>query len=527
MSISSRTLGGYRLVAVLGTGGMARVYLAMAQKAGGFTKLLVLKILRTDLDADGEFLAMFMQEARLAARLNHPNVVQTYEVGEDSGRHLIAMEYLEGQALSAVVARVGRGKLPLDIELRVLCDILEGLHYAHELTDYDGTPLRVVHRDVSPQNIFVTYTGQSKLVDFGIAKVVGAAHTQHGIVKGKVGYLAPEQATSKPVDCRADIYSVGVLLWEALTGRRFVQRGEDEVVALTRRIMGTDPRVRDVAPDAPDELAQICDKAMATNPEDRFATAAEMRDAIDAYARKGQPADARRVASVLDEHFAEDRTRIRRLVEDQVKSADQTGPLIELQTGAPMTPASSDIDIPIDVEPTSVIKRRFPLAIGVGAAALLVFGGLAFAMATRRVGAARAEAGPGPSAIAAPLALSATGEMDASVAAGVSPGADARPDDVATVVIRTVPATATLVLDGKRVPNPYQAKLTRDGSKHTLQITAAGFSSEQRVLLLDRDQNELVTLVRAPSAAAPPADIDLSGMKPKKTKRTVDDKDPY
>ena len=522
MTASSRTLGGYRLVAGLGTGGMARVYLAMAQKAGGFTKLLVLKILRTDLDADGDFLAMFMQEARIAARLNHPNVVQTYEVGEDTGRHLIAMEYLEGQALSSVITRVGRGKLPLDIELRVLCDILEGLHYAHELTDYDGTPLRIVHRDVSPQNIFVTYTGQSKLVDFGIAKVAGTAHTQQGIIKGKVGYLAPEQATGKPVDCRADVYSIGVLLWEALTGRRFVERGEDEVVALTRRVLGTDRRVRDVAPEAPAELAEICDKAMATSPEDRFATAAEMRDAIEAYARKGQPADARRVAALLDEHFAEDRTRIRRLVEEQVKRADQTGPLIELKTGATITPPANDIEIRVDVEPTFVTKRRFPVALIGGAAALLVFGGLAFALATRRVGAARADASPAVAELVTPT-------VKVEVDAGVTATASAAPslEALASVAIRTAPPTATLLLDGKRIPNPYQTKLARDGSTHTLQITAPGFSSEQKVLVLDRDHDALFTLVKAPVAGPAPADVDLSGIKPKRPKRTVDDKDPY
>jgi serine/threonine-protein kinase len=317
---------------------MARVYLAISQKQLGFTKLVVLKVLRDELDADGEFLAMFIQEARLAARLNHPNVVQTYEAGEDGGAHYIAMEYLEGQPLSAVLAQIGREKLALDVHLRILCDALEGLHYAHELADYDGTALGIVHRDVSPQNVFVTYTGQSKILDFGIAKTTGSTRTINGILKGKAGYMAPEQATSAPTDRRTDLFAVGVMLWEALAARRFVQRGEEDIVALTRRIAGKEPRIREVAPDAPPDLADICDKAMATDPSSRYASAAEMRDAIEAHLRTRAPVDRRNVAAVLEAAFASERARMHRLVDERVKAAFHTGPMIELQTGATVTP---------------------------------------------------------------------------------------------------------------------------------------------------------------------------------------------
>src|SRR5262245_17105669 len=212
----------YHPIAELGQGGMADVLLAMMQGAAGFRKLVVLKRLRPNLADDAELLAMFSDEARLAARLNHPNVVQTYEVGYDAGRHFIAMEWLDGQPLHRLLkAAWAYDALPLDVHLFILCEALRGLHYAHELQDFDGTRLEVVHRDVSPQNVFLTYEGQVKLVDFGVAKAhARSTDTQVGVVKGKVAYMAPEQALGCPVDRRADVFSVGVMLWEAVARRR-------------------------------------------------------------------------------------------------------------------------------------------------------------------------------------------------------------------------------------------------------------------------------------------------------------------
>src|SRR5260370_910736 len=194
-STGHRDGGKYKLLAELGRGGMANVYLAVARGPSGFNKLVVLKCLRSDLASDTELLAMFLDEARLAARLNHPHVVQTYEVGEYVGRPVIVMEYLEGQVLSSLVQRAqSNNALPLSLHLRVIIDALEGLHHAHELTDYDGKPLGLVHRDISPQNVFVTFDGHVKVLDFGIAKAATSqSQTATGILKGKVKYMAPEQ----------------------------------------------------------------------------------------------------------------------------------------------------------------------------------------------------------------------------------------------------------------------------------------------------------------------------------------------
>src|SRR5215468_3006277 len=200
----------YRLIAEIGKGGMADVYLAVVQGPAGFNKLVVIKKTRSELTRDPEFIAMFLDEARLAARLNHPNVVQTHEVGQEGDRYFIAMEYLDGQPLNRIRARAG-SSFGVNLQVRVLADVLAGLHHAHELCDFDGTPLGVVHRDATPQNVFVTYDGLIKVVDFGIAKAVdSSAETRTGVVKGKVTYMAPEQAKGDRVDRRADIFAVGV-----------------------------------------------------------------------------------------------------------------------------------------------------------------------------------------------------------------------------------------------------------------------------------------------------------------------------
>jgi serine/threonine-protein kinase len=317
------TLGKYRLIAELGSGGMADVYLAVVHGPAGFNKLIVIKQIRAQLAEDPEFLAMFLDEARLAARLSHPNVVQTNEVGHDGRRYFMAMEYLDGQPLNRVLHRLGRGGgLPLGMHLRVLSDVLAGLHHAHDLRDYDGTPLEVVHRDMSPHNVFVTYDGQVKIVDFGIAKAMNSSsETRTGVLKGKVAYMAPEQVRSERVDRRADVFSVGVMLWEAAAGRR-LWKGMTDVSILARVTAGEVPSVRSVNPDVPPELEQIVARAMAHRRDDRYPTAAALQGAIDALLeRVGDRSTSRDVGRLVASQFEEDRARMRSILEQQLRSA--------------------------------------------------------------------------------------------------------------------------------------------------------------------------------------------------------------
>jgi len=319
----SNIIGKFRLMAELGRGGMSEVYLAVVAGPAGFNKLVVIKLIKGELAEDPDFISMFLEEARLSARLSHPNVVQTNEVGEFGGRYFIAMEYLEGQPYSRILHRLGRDRgLPLGMSLRILSDVLAGLQYAHDLADFDGSPLGVVHRDVTPHNVFVTYDGQVKVVDFGIAKAMNSAHeTRTGMLKGKVGYMAPEQAKGERVDRRADIFSVGVMLWEAAVGRR-LWKGLNEVQILHQLLSGEIPSPRSMRPDISHQLEAIIMKALSTDREQRHGSAAEMQAALDELMDAGsERSTLRETGRLLSNTFDEERKKLKAIIEQQVQKS--------------------------------------------------------------------------------------------------------------------------------------------------------------------------------------------------------------
>jgi serine/threonine-protein kinase len=334
--------GKYRLIAELGQGGMATVYLAVAMGSSGFRKLAVVKLIRPQFASDPDLIGMFLDEARLCARLNHPNVVQTYDVGLDNGQHLMAMEYLDGVSFNAAISRLSRdrGKLGFTLRARVLLDVLEGLRYAHELKDYDGTPLHIVHRDVTPHNIFVTYEGQVKLLDFGIAKAAtSSVQTATGVIKGKLRYMSPEQAMGDPVDARTDVYAVGVMLWEALTGRRRFAPDLSDVAMFTRVAAGEVPQ----APSAttlglPVEIDGILKRALAPNRDDRYQSAGAMHADLEAALRNTEPASLRDLGPMLVTAFASERQQIRQVIEEQFRLMD-SGPPTKVAEGRPEVPS--------------------------------------------------------------------------------------------------------------------------------------------------------------------------------------------
>jgi serine/threonine protein kinase len=321
--------GKYRLIAELGQGGMATVYLAVAMGDSGFRKLAVVKLLRPEFAIDEEFIQMFLDEARLCARLSHPNIVHTYDVGVDEGEHLIAMEYLDGVSLHAATAKLGRnsGPFTFPLQAKVLLEVIEGLRYAHELRDYDGRSLEIVHRDVTPHNIFVTYDGQVKLLDFGIAKAAtSSVKTATGVIKGKLTYMAPEQARGEAVDARADLYAVGVMLWEAVTGKRRWPTGITEPALFTRLATGELPESPNAASRGlPAEIDTVVMKALAPKPDDRYQTAAELRDALDGVMRTIEPVSLRTLSAMLSKTFAEDRRHLRDVIEEQFRTIDTGG----------------------------------------------------------------------------------------------------------------------------------------------------------------------------------------------------------
>lgn len=308
----------FQLICEVGQGGMATVSLALMRGDAGFNKLVALKQPKPSLASDDEFLEMFLDEARLAARLNHPHVVQTYEVGRHGEKPFIAMEFLEGQPLHRIQRVVPEG-IPLSIHLRIIADALSGLHHAHELCDFSGAPLGVVHRDMSPQNLLVSYDGQTKIVDFGIAKAIThGSRTEFGLVKGKLPYMSPEQILGEPLDRGADIFSIGVMLWEA-GARARLWPNESARSRLRLLSLAEVPKLSEQNPRVPPELDRICARALEYSRARRYQTAAELEADVDRLlVQLGEPATRREVAAFMRTHFEAERQRTRKLLEEQL-----------------------------------------------------------------------------------------------------------------------------------------------------------------------------------------------------------------
>ncbi len=288
MEGEARRLDRFELVAELAAGGMATVYLARLSGVGGFQRFVAIKRLHPHLARDEDFIEMFLDEARLAARIHHPNVVPILEIGTSDEGYYLVMEYIEGDTLGRLLARsVQSGaKLPPGIGIRIVLDALAGLHAAHELKDDDGKPLECVHRDVSPQNILVGVDGASRITDFGVARAATRlSTTRTGQLKGKLAYMAPEQAKgAADIDRRADIFAMGTVLWEVLACKRLF-KGDGDAETLNKVLHEPIPALRTVAPAMPVALDTICAKALDRDRSKRFANAAEFADALERAAR--------------------------------------------------------------------------------------------------------------------------------------------------------------------------------------------------------------------------------------------------
>ncbi len=284
-AMAVRPFGKYFLVRKLAEGGMAEIFLAKQVGVEGFEKNVVIKRMLQHLSSVPDFVAMFLDEARLAARLSHPNIVTITDLGHADGCYYITMEYLAGEDFSTMLRTSARRReyVPLNISLRVLAEASRGLDFAHSFTDSQGKPLNIVHRDISPSNIFVTYTGQVKVLDFGIAKAESrVTNTTAGVVKGKYMYMAPEQARSGNVDRRADVFSLGVSLYEAVTNVRPFARDND--LAILNAVLQCDYKApRLVRPDLPVELEATVQKALLMDPARRFQTAADLAAELERF----------------------------------------------------------------------------------------------------------------------------------------------------------------------------------------------------------------------------------------------------
>ena len=306
-SMGPQAIGRYEILRPLATGGMAEIFLGRIRGIEGFQKGVVLKRLKPELAANPAFVEMFLDEARLMATLQHSNIVQVFDVGSAGGAYFFSMELLRGEDLRGVVKQ-GRasGGLPLDHALFIVASALSGLHHAHERKGPDGRPLDIVHRDVSPSNIFVTYDGGVKVLDFGIAKTtVQTTQTRAGTLKGKIRYMSPEQCLGRPVDRRSDVFSAAIVLWELTVGRKLFSGPSD--FELMGRIVDADaPPPTNLVPDYPPELERIVLRGLRRDPGERYPTAEEMQADIEHFAREGRLVmSSRALGRWMSERFAD------------------------------------------------------------------------------------------------------------------------------------------------------------------------------------------------------------------------------
>src|SRR5215510_13795323 len=274
--------GKYSLIRKIGTGGMAEVFLARTTVAQGLYKTLVIKKIHSAYARSRQFVTMFKDEAKIALGLNHPNIIQVFDFGQVGDTYFLAMEYVEGMDLLRVLqeAAKARVRLPYGISAYIVQQLAKGLDYAHRKTDEFGQPLGIVHRDISPQNVLLSWDGGVKIVDFGIARARDV-HEEEGVIKGKFAYMSPEQARGEPVDCRSDVFAAGIVLFELVCARPLFHGKGKEVLDMVKS--GAIPRPRDSAPELPESLERVMLRALSFHRADRLQTALDLQNELQKY----------------------------------------------------------------------------------------------------------------------------------------------------------------------------------------------------------------------------------------------------
>ena len=499
-----RTVGRYTLLAKLATGGMAEIFLARQAGPKGFEKLVVVKKILDTYAEDPDFVAMFLDEARIAAQLNHPNIVQIFDLGEDQGAYYIAMEYLAGESVS-MLARTCRKlnqPLPVAMSARLISVAAEALHYAHQKVDSSGKPLGIVHRDISPQNLFVTYEGALKVVDFGIAKAANkASHTQDGHIKGKLSYMSPEQARGEDVDPRSDVFALGIVLFELATGTRLFQF--DDPIKTFSAVVGPAliPRAHERLPDLDPALDAIIAKALERDVHLRYASGAELHQALEQWLRTQEAQGTSAISAFMTGLFA-DRINQRQALVERANQGE------EISSGISVISRREDTDrsMPGGTNPSlaaaqsaanSGVKTSH-LAAGVAVGlALLGVGGIAAYLTQPKAAA--------PLVVATPSVVAPTG---------------------ATLTIHTDPPHARITVDGvDKGVAPLSIPSLALGD-HAVVARLEGRLDRSRVLKLDTVGQSLdveMALESAPAAVEPPkpesAKVDPTPSAPAKAAR--------
>jgi serine/threonine-protein kinase len=486
-----KKFGKYTLLRRLAVGGMAEIFLALHRSISGFEKLLVIKRILPNLTQDQEFLRMFLDEARIAATLNHPNIAQIYDVGSIGDSYFIAMEYVHGEDLRSIVRGMKKravASFPLEHTLQIIVGICAGLEYAHTRTDLQGSPLEIVHRDISPQNVLVTFTGDIKVVDFGIAraKMVGFEEkTDRGQLKGKVPYMSPEQCRGLELDRRSDIFSTGILLFELTTGRRLF-RGETEFNTLRMIVEEDYPRPSQFLSGYPPDLEAIVLRALARDREQRYQSARELQVDLEEFIRQHRlHASTLNLAKFLEGIFEEKLAAQREALAEGKRLADI---IAAEEQHAPELPSGELVELDAQGRPS---VTAVPVQPGPSTAAWVE---RKSSSRTRRLVLA---------AIALVLVLGSGGAVVFFTRSGGTTTEE--PETLGQVEVATVPEGAAISVDGRSTgaKTPFVLTGLRTGKTYQLKLVLEGYSQELReVRLTPARPTESVSLELRPAGRA-------------------------
>jgi serine/threonine-protein kinase len=548
-------VGRYEVIYPLAVGGMASVHVGRLSGMAGFEKLVAIKTIHPHLAVQSEFVRMFLDEARVAARIHHPNVGEILEIGEEDGLLFMAGELIRGQDLRDVFRRAGRSGVAVSHGMcaYICSQVCMALHAAHSLTDPEVGPLHIVHRDVSPRNVLVTYDGFVKLIDFGVASARGKlSQTEADGLKGKIGFMSPEQLRGHGVDRRSDLFALGVMLYQMVTGAHPFP-GDNDGARVERVLHGPIVPPRQVNPRTRPEMEAIILKAMARDRTERYRDAAVMGRDLEEYVRRsgertGSGALAELMTGLFADKIADHEIRLRNF---RKTAGDATGlqslpsglagvPLAALDDGGDTGPGT-----PSALRRWAVTNPKAPLRSGLdrrlvlaGGGALALILGLVVAVLVLVAGGGSGDGAPGgpaspagpaaaavgtaPGAGAVPAAPPEPVRLEEDVVAAAPPASAAPPAEV-TVTFRVDPPGARILLDGREVALEGGAlELPADGASHEVEVAADGYRPRTERVTADRDREIEIALERLPPAAGPA----MTGGDPAVEKKPADEAPP-